>query len=223
LRFLWGANWIYMCYVEESRPPLKSSGQSSWLQNGDVLCFLWGTNWIYICYVEESRPLLWSCDQSSWLQVLRSGFYSRRYQIFWEVVGLSGVHWATWVQLGSYLEENVAALVYKAENTVVGSRHVDYVIPLYPPKLALTSPLSSDRSVLSRTQATEIFMCMVELSFLWFKFNYCSWYSATSSRTFTQLLPLSSAVGTILTTLFSKYISRFCPKCMLMCFLCVPY
>jgi hypothetical protein len=30
---------LYM-YVEESRPPLWSSGQSSWLQNGDVLCFL---------------------------------------------------------------------------------------------------------------------------------------------------------------------------------------
>jgi hypothetical protein len=30
------------------RPPLWSSGQSSWLQNGDVLCFLWGTNWIYV-------------------------------------------------------------------------------------------------------------------------------------------------------------------------------
>jgi hypothetical protein len=27
-------------YVEESRPPLWSSGQSSWLHNGDVLCFL---------------------------------------------------------------------------------------------------------------------------------------------------------------------------------------
>jgi predicted AlkP superfamily pyrophosphatase or phosphodiesterase len=43
--FLWGTNWIYICYVEESRPPLWSSGQSSWLHNGDVLCFLWGTNW----------------------------------------------------------------------------------------------------------------------------------------------------------------------------------
>jgi hypothetical protein len=30
----------------------SSSGQSSWLHNGDVLCFLWCTNWIYICYVE---------------------------------------------------------------------------------------------------------------------------------------------------------------------------
>jgi hypothetical protein len=30
----------FICYVEESKPPLWSSGQSSWLQNGDVLCFL---------------------------------------------------------------------------------------------------------------------------------------------------------------------------------------
>jgi hypothetical protein len=30
--FLWGTNWIYLCYVEERRPPLWSSGQSSWLQ-----------------------------------------------------------------------------------------------------------------------------------------------------------------------------------------------
>jgi hypothetical protein len=69
LWFLWGTNWIYICYVEESRPPLWSSGQSSWLHNGDVLCFLWGTNWLYICYVEESRPPLWSSGQRSWLQI----------------------------------------------------------------------------------------------------------------------------------------------------------
>jgi hypothetical protein len=48
-------------------PHLWSSGQSSWLHNGDVLWFLWGTNPIYICYVEESRPPLWSSGQSSWL------------------------------------------------------------------------------------------------------------------------------------------------------------
>jgi hypothetical protein len=85
LCFLWGTNWIYICYVEESRQPLWSSGQSSWLQSGDVLCFLWGTNWIYICYVKKSRPPLWSSDQSSWLQIQRCGFDSRHYQIFWEV------------------------------------------------------------------------------------------------------------------------------------------
>jgi hypothetical protein len=66
---MWGTNWIYICYAEKSRPPLWSSGQSSWLQNGAVLCFLWGTNWIYICYAEKSRPLLWSSGQSSWLNI----------------------------------------------------------------------------------------------------------------------------------------------------------
>jgi hypothetical protein len=75
----------FICYVEESRPPLWSSGQNSWLHNADILCFLSGTNWIYICYVEESMPL-WSNGQSFWLQ--GSVFHSRHYQIFWEVVGL---------------------------------------------------------------------------------------------------------------------------------------
>jgi hypothetical protein len=88
LCFLWGTNWIYICYVEGNRLPLWSSGQSSWLQNGDVLCFLWGTNWIYICYVEGNRPPLWSSGLISLLQIQRSGFDSRCYQIFWEVVGL---------------------------------------------------------------------------------------------------------------------------------------
>jgi hypothetical protein len=33
-------------------------------------------------------PPLWSSGQSSWLQIQRSGFDSRGYHIFWEVVGL---------------------------------------------------------------------------------------------------------------------------------------
>jgi hypothetical protein len=44
LCFLWGTNWIYVCYIEGSRQSLWSSGQSFWLQDGDVLCFLWGKN-----------------------------------------------------------------------------------------------------------------------------------------------------------------------------------
>jgi hypothetical protein len=34
------------------------------------------------------RLPLWYSGQNSWLQIQRSGFDSRRYQIFWEVVGL---------------------------------------------------------------------------------------------------------------------------------------
>jgi hypothetical protein len=33
-------------------------------------------------------PSLWSSGQNSWLEIQRSGFDFRRYQIFWEVVGL---------------------------------------------------------------------------------------------------------------------------------------
>jgi hypothetical protein len=59
---------IYGNIMGPCGPPLWSSCQSSWLQNGDVLCFLWGTNWICIRYVEESRPPLWYSGQSSRLQ-----------------------------------------------------------------------------------------------------------------------------------------------------------
>jgi hypothetical protein len=41
----------------------------------------------YIYNSVGNQPL-WSSGQSSWLQILRSGFDSQRYQIFWEVVGL---------------------------------------------------------------------------------------------------------------------------------------
>jgi hypothetical protein len=78
----------FICFVEESRLPLLFSGQSSWQQNGDVLCFLWSTNWIYIHYIEESRPPLWSSGHSSWLQIQKSGLDSWRYPNLWEVVDL---------------------------------------------------------------------------------------------------------------------------------------
>jgi hypothetical protein len=58
----------FVLYISCTRPPLWSSGHTSWLENGDILCFLWGANWIYICYVEESRLPLWSSGQSSWIQ-----------------------------------------------------------------------------------------------------------------------------------------------------------
>jgi hypothetical protein len=142
---LWGMNWIYICYVEESRPPLWSSGQNSWLQNGDVLWVLWCTNWIYIrlCYVEE--PPLWSSGQSSWLQIHRPGFNSRRYQIFWEVVGLErGL-----LSLVSIIEE---LLGRKSSCSGLEIREYGRRDPsrwprgtLYPQQLALTSLKSGGR------------------------------------------------------------------------------
>jgi hypothetical protein len=36
----------------------------------------------------SNGPPLWSSGQCFWLQIQRSGFDSRRYQIFWKVMGL---------------------------------------------------------------------------------------------------------------------------------------
>jgi hypothetical protein len=139
------------------RPPLWSSEQSYWLQNGDVLCFLRGTNGIYICFVEESTPPLWSSGQSSWLQIQRSGFDYRLYQIFW-VVGLERGP----LSLVSTIEELLGS---KRRGSGLESREYGRGDPLhwqrdtfYLQKLVLTYPTSDGRSVgivRSRTQATE--------------------------------------------------------------------
>jgi hypothetical protein len=95
---------------------------------------------------------LWSSCQSSWLQ--KSGSVSRRYQIFWEVVGLEQGP----LSLVSTTEELLGRKSSSSENTAVGIRHADHVAPLYPQKLALTSPTSGCRSVgidRSQTQAME--------------------------------------------------------------------
>jgi hypothetical protein len=65
-----------LCKYTVFWPSLWSSGQSSWLQNREVLCFLWSTNWIYICYVEESRPPLG-------LVVRVPGYRTEKYCFLW--------------------------------------------------------------------------------------------------------------------------------------------
>jgi hypothetical protein len=108
---------------------------------------MWGTNWIYICYVEESRPPLWSSGQISWLQIQRSGLDSRRYQLFWEVVGLERGP----LSLVSTTEE-----LLDRKNSGSGLKSLGYGrrdpprwprgTP-YPQKFALTSPTSGDGSI----------------------------------------------------------------------------
>jgi hypothetical protein len=101
-------------------PPLWPSGQSSWLQNGDILCFLWGTNWIYICYVEESRPPPWSSGQSSWLQIQRSGFDSWHYQIFWQAVSLERGPLSLVSTIEELLGRGSSGSSLEIENTAMG-------------------------------------------------------------------------------------------------------
>jgi hypothetical protein len=148
--FLWGTNWIYICYVEESRPPLWSSGQSSWLHNGDVLCFL--------CYVEESRPPLLSSGRVYGCKSRGPGSIPGATRIFWEVVGL---------ERGSFSLVNTIEELLGRKSSGSGLERREYGRrdpsrwprdTLYPQKLALTWPTSGGRSVgifRSRIQATE--------------------------------------------------------------------
>jgi hypothetical protein len=168
----------FICYVEESKPPLCSSSQSFWLRNGEALCFLWGMNWIYICYVEESRPPLWSGGQRSWLQIQSSGFDSQRYQIFWEVVSMERCS----LSLVSTIED---LLERKSSGSGLEIREFGRRVPsrlpcgaFYPQKLALTSPTSGHHSVYiacSQTQATEFFWEGNSLGLIWDAISVCAW------------------------------------------------
>jgi hypothetical protein len=104
------------------------------------------------------RPPLWSSNQSFWLQIKRSGFDSRRYQIFWEVVDLERGP----LSLVSTSEE---LLGIKSRGFGLESQEYGHRYPsrwprgtLYPQKLALTSRTSGGRSVgivRSRTEAMD--------------------------------------------------------------------
>jgi hypothetical protein len=103
-------------------------------------------------YIKESvlgrlRPPLWSSGQSSLLQIRRSGFYSLRYQIFWEVVGLERGP----LSLVSTIEE---LLERKSCGFGIESREYGRRDPLcwprntlYPQKLAVASQTNGGRVV----------------------------------------------------------------------------
>jgi hypothetical protein len=95
----------------------------------------------------DTGPPLWSSGQSSWLQIQRSGFDSRHYQIFWEVMGLERGP----LSLVSTIEE-----LLDRKNSGSGLENREYGCKnpsrwprstLYQQKLALTSPTSGGRSV----------------------------------------------------------------------------
>jgi hypothetical protein len=100
--------------------------------------------WIYYMLL---RPPLRSSDPSSWLQIETSGFDSRRYQIFWEVVGLERGP----LSLVSTTEE---LLGRKSSGSGLEIREYGRRDPsrwprgtFYPQKLPPTSPTSGGRSV----------------------------------------------------------------------------
>jgi hypothetical protein len=107
---------------------------------------------------------IWSIGQSSRLQIQKSAFDSRRYQIFWEVVGLErGPR-----SLASRIEELIGR---KSSGSGLENRDYGCRNPsrwprgtLCPQTLALTSQTSSGRSVgivRLQTQATEFSFSLV--------------------------------------------------------------
>jgi hypothetical protein len=101
-------------------------------------------------------PRLWSSGQSSWQQTQRFRFNSRRYQIFWEVVGLERGP----LSLVSTTEE---LLEKESSNSGLEIREYGRRDPscwphgtLCPQKLPPTSPTSGGRSAdIVRSQTTE--------------------------------------------------------------------
>jgi hypothetical protein len=107
------------------------------------------------------------------------GFDSRALQEKQSSGVWDGGHSASWVQLRSYFKVIVAAPVWKAEDTAVGTRHADLVASSVRKKLALTSFTSSGRSVgivHLRTEAMEFFFIVDGLV------NVPSGYSAHKIR-----------------------------------------
>jgi hypothetical protein len=107
------------------------------------------------------RPPLWSSGgQSSWLQIHTTGFDSRRYRIFWEVVGLE----RSALSLVTTIKE---LLGRKSIGSGLEIREYGRKDPscwpcgtFYQKNLVLTSPKSGGRSigiVRSRTQAMDFF------------------------------------------------------------------
>jgi hypothetical protein len=109
----------------------------------------------------RERPTLWPSSQSSWLQIQRPGLDSRRYQIFWEVVGLERDPLSLVTIIEELLERKSSGsgLEIREYGRRDSSRWPRG--SLYSQKLALTSPTSGGLSVgisRSRTQATEFLL-----------------------------------------------------------------
>jgi hypothetical protein len=119
--------------------------------------------WVNQCFVYvimEIRPPLWSTGQSSWLQTHRSGFNSRRYQIFWVVVSLERDPLSLVSAIQELLERKRSCSGLKIRDSGIRYPSGWPRGTLYPQKLAATPPTSGGHSVCivrSRTQATEFF------------------------------------------------------------------
>jgi hypothetical protein len=132
-------------------------GQEKW---GEVSSFVLI---LQTCYY--LRPLLWCSSQSSWQQIQRSGFDSRLYHIFCEVVGLQRDPLRLVTTTEGLLEWKSSG--FSLEIREYGSRDLSRWScgTPYPQKFVLTSPTSGGRfvGIVRSRQATE---------FSFFSFSY---------------------------------------------------
>jgi hypothetical protein len=125
--------------------------------------WLWCSVHSVLCGVSKRQPL-WSSGQSLWLQIQTFGSDSRRYHIFWEVMGLERGP----LSLVSTIEELVERTSSGSglENREYGrrdpSRWPSDIV--YPQKLTLTSLTRCGLSVgrvRSRSDANDLFVSFV--------------------------------------------------------------
>jgi hypothetical protein len=116
--------------------------------------------------ISKYWPPLWSSGQSCWLQIQSPGLDSRRYQIFWEVVGLERGPLSLVITIEELLGRKSSGFGLESREY---SRRDPSSWPrgtLYPRKWALTSPTSGGHSVgivCSPTQAREFFnVCFLD-------------------------------------------------------------
>jgi hypothetical protein len=82
------------------------------------------------CYVKFLHwPSLWSNCQNSWLQIQKSGFDSRRYKFFWEVVGLERSLLSLVTTTVELLGRKSIGSGLENRDTAVGISHADHMGP----------------------------------------------------------------------------------------------
>jgi hypothetical protein len=101
---------------------------------------------VRVCYLP---PPLWSSGQSFWLQIQRSRVRFPELPDFLSSSGSgTGSTQPREVNRGAtWITRNSGSRSRKQRLTSVGIRCADHVTPLYPQKLALTSPTGGGRSV----------------------------------------------------------------------------
>jgi hypothetical protein len=128
--------------------------RSAWIGTGTNVCVYITLNIMCLGW-----PPLWSSGQSSWLHTQKSGFDSRPYQIFWQVMGLergplSLVSTTEELLEGRSSGSGLETQEYCRRNPSLWPRGT-----LYSQELALISSTISGRSVglaRWRSQATEL-------------------------------------------------------------------